>query len=499
MKLRIGPRMIAGFLIMSGLLLLAGFFTIRYMNYLQENTSKILAENVSSLKAAEELEIALLDMKGLTSYYLLDGDEHWLEEFEEKRASYIGWYKKAQADALTPEEKEIIREIETLYNTYINYQGQVVKLYREGLRQQAYQILVGEMRSTFLLIYNKCEEFLSVNEDLINYAGHQIEAENQTARKIVYGIAAIGLFMGLLLGVVLSRSITHPLYELVLKVKGATENELVEKVDIENETELDHLDRHVRLLIDKVYETNKEVEQSRRMLMQSEKLAAIGQIAAGVAHEIYNPLAAIKMLLFSLQKELSLDSRESEDFEVITKEVARMERFIQNFLEFARPQVPEKSLIDLNDTVEKTLSLLSPQLADSAVRVEKNLLVSPPPVYADNEQVQQVLVNVILNAIQAMPGGGAVKIESKTRKYPAQSGGSFSISISDTGAGIPPQVLKTLFDPFVTTKSSGTGLGLSIAYQIMKNHDGWIEAANNPDKGAAFTIVFPLKGDIKDA
>lgn len=495
MKLKIGPRMIAGFSIMSVLLIAVGAFTIIYINRLQESTSRILSENVSSLKAAEELEIALLDMKGLTGYYLVDGDESWLKTFDEKRLSYLQWLEEARTGALTPDEKKIIKEIETLFNAYGNYQKQVITFYEKGNKKQAQNILVGEMRATFLLIYEKCEEYLSINERLMQDAMQHIENENQTAQEIMYGIAGIGILLGIFLGIILTRSITHPIYELVLKVKGATEKDLTETVDIANETELDHLDRHVRDLIDRTYEINQDLEQSRKKLMQTEKLAALGQISAGVAHEIYNPLAAIKMLLFSLRKELDLDAQKTKDFDVITAEINRMERFVQNFLEFSRPHHPDKSRVNVEEILDQTLSLLASQLSNGKIEVDKDLSIPDLPVYADGEQLQQVLVNIILNAIQAMPGGGKLTIHAGMNDSVTKPDQLFQISIHDTGKGIAPEILKTIFDPFVTTRSKGFGLGLSIAYQIIKNHGGWIEAINNPGpgRGATFKINLPLQ------
>lgn len=494
MKLRIGPRMVAGFLFMSFLLIITGIFAIVYLNRVQESSSRILAENVSSLKAAEELEIALLDMKGLTGYFLLDGNENWLTNFAEKNESFDKWFSEAQKGALTPEEKKIIREIETLFAAYIKYHTGVVTLFRQGRQEQAHAVLTGEMRSTFLLIYEKCEEYLSLNEKLMLDANHLIEAENRTARYIIYGVASIGILVGIFLGILLARSITKPIYELVLKVKGASNGELFEKVDIENETELDHLDRHVRDLIDKTYEVNRDLEQSRKRLIQSEKLAALGQLAAGIAHEIYNPLTAIKMLLFSLQQGLSLDAQKTKDLEVITKEIGRMERFIQNFLQFARPHESYKSSLNINDLIRNTLALLAPQISSSQIQIEEDLLSSIPQIYADSEQLQQILVNIILNSLQAMPEGGKLKIETclNHKSHPG-SKQSLQIIIRDTGKGIPREVLKNMFDPFVTTKSKGVGLGLSISYQIAKQHGGWIEGVNNPGKGATFIINLPLQ------
>ena len=498
MRLRIGSRMMGGFLLMSILLIVAGIVAIRYLDRLENSSSRILTENVVSLKAAEELEIALLDMKGLTGYYLLDGNPRWLTIFEEKHLNCLHWLPEAREGAYTTQEKQIVSEIDALLKAYLKYQSQTVAAYDRGERQAAYRLLSQEMLSTFLLIYDKCEDFLAINEALMFDASRRIEDENRTARRIMYGVGGIGLVLGVFLGILLARSVTLPIYELVLKVRGATHDELVEKVDIVNETELDHLNRHVRGLIDKIYDTNRDLEESRRMLLQSEKLAALGQVAAGLAHEIHNPLAAIKMLLFSVRQEVQATPQIEKDFEVMTREIARMERFIQNFLQFARPHRPVVAAADVHAVLEDALALLNPQLNQQHIAVEKQLMPDPPLLQLDAGQIQQVLINLILNAIQAMPDSGRLVIESALERPPLGETPMLRISLRDSGSGIAPEVLENLFDPFVTTRSRGTGLGLSIAYRIIKQHGGWIEAFNNPDKGATFKIFLPLNGGNAD-
>ncbi|MDZ7262274.1 MAG: ATP-binding protein [candidate division KSB1 bacterium] len=489
MKLRIRPRMMAGFLIMSALLIVVGIFAIFYTNRMQKNTSRILAENVSSQKASEELEIALLDMKGLTANYLLDGESKWLEVFSDKQASFVKWFDNAREQAHTLEEKKILDEVEHLFDTYLRYQKKVVSYYQQGNFSQAYEILTGDMRVTFNLIYEKCEELSFLNEKMMYHTSFLIERDNRT----VNGMVVLGILAGLALGLFLARSITHPIYELVLKLKGATNEEIVEKVDIADETELEHLSKHVRKLIDKVHEVNKDLEYSQRMLIRSEKLASLGQMAAGVAHEIRNPLTAIKMLIFSLQKDVKNTSPMTKDFEVIIKEIERIETFLQNFLDFARPPKPNFDLMDINELVKQTLTLLSPQIKTGKVKLGENLQAKSATVYGDKEQLQIVLVNIILNALQSMSNGGRLKVETTNRQNPKGLTPTIQIRISDTGSGIPPEILDSIFDPFVTGREKGTGLGLSIAYQIINNHGGWIEAFNNPDKGATFVVNLPIK------
>jgi len=485
--------MIISFLMMSALLFVVVICAIFYTNRMQENTSRILVENVSSLKSAEELEIALLDMKGLTANYLLDGDEKWLEIFHEKQLSFINWFDVARERTHSGEEDRALDEIEGLFERYTAHQRNVVLSHQEGDFDRAHALLTGDMRDTFNIIYERCEELLSLNEHMMHQPSLSIEQDKRSIKRITFGIGIVGILLGIALGLGVSRSITHPIYELVLKVKGATSEEIIEKVDISEETELEHLSKYVRRLIERVHEVNKDLEQSQRMLIRSEKLATLGQMAAGLAHEIRNPLTAIKMLIFTLQQEAKGNFQMARDFEVMLKEIERLEHSLGNFLTFARPPEPNFTCIDINETVRHTLNLLSPQTKAKGIEVVEMLCNEAAPVYGDREQIQIVLVNVILNAIQSIPIRGMITVASGITRKTNEQCPHVYISISDNGNGIPPGILHSIFDPFVTGNEKGTGLGLFIAHQIITNHDGCIEAYNNPDKGATFVIHLPMK------
>lgn len=480
---------------MSTLLIVVVILVIFYTNRMQQNTSEILVKNVSNLKLAEELEIALMDMKGLTSYYILDGDEEWLKIFSEKQALFIKWFANAQQKGHSVKEKMLLGEINTLYKKYLKYHKEVVYSYRQGETDHAVSILMGDMRETFNSIYEKCEELLSFNEDMMNATNLLIEKDNRMINRITFAIGVLGILLGIVLGLVLARSITHPIYELVLKVKGATKEEFIEKIDISEETELEHLSKHVRRLIEKIHEVNKDLEQSQMMLIRSEKLATLGQMAAGLAHEIRNPLTAIKILIFTLQKESTENSQMMKDYAVILKEIDRMENFLQNFLTFARPPESNLAAIDINKIMRHTLNLLTPQIRNKKINLIESFNQEDAFIYGDSEQIQIVLANVILNAIQSVNDEGIIEIESEIKGRIGEPDAYIQIKITDNGTGISQALINSLFDPFVTSKEKGTGLGLFIVHQIIINHGGRIEAFNNSDKGATFIITLPCKGE----
>lgn len=491
MKLRLRSQMIFGFMIMSALLVLVAGFAILYTNRMQQNSARILNENVTSLKAAEELEIALLDMKGITANYLLDGEARWLEVFAEKKNSFLYWLNNARNVINISEEKTALDEIETKFAEYLEIQAKIVGLHQAGNSKAAYDLLTNEMRAKFYLIFNHSEELLTLNEKMMANTSTLIKQENQMVKRILYSIGALGTILGLALALFFARSITHPIYELVLKVKGVINQEVYEKVNIGEDSELEGLSHHVRKLIDKVQEINENLGHSHKMLLRSEKLAALGQMSAGLAHEIRNPLTAIKMLIFSISKQIHKNNQIKNDFAIITKEIERLEAFLQNFLDFARPPEPNLRPIDIDSIIKDTINLLSPQTRMNKIKVHEALNAHQTTTYGDKELLQQVFVNVSLNAIQSMEHGGVLEYTSMITNEHDQL--IARITIRDTGKGIPDELLDKIFDPFITTKAQGTGLGLSIAHQIIHQQGGWIDALNNPDQGSSFIIYLPIR------
>jgi signal transduction histidine kinase len=199
--------------------------------------------------------------------------------------------------------------------------------------------------------------------------------------------------------------------------------------------------------------------------------------AAGVAHEIRNPLTAIKMLIYSLREELANDDEKRQDLAVILKEIDRLEHFVHNFLQFARPPEPVLNAVNVNETVHETLILLTPRLRQNRIEVREAYQPNLEKLIADADQVQQVAMNLVLNAVQSMPEGGQLTAETRRAQISTENHGNdwVRIRISDTGCGIPKELLDSIFDPFVSGRKDGIGLGLSVAYQIMHRHGGWIE------------------------
>ncbi len=229
-----------------------------------------------------------------------------------------------------------------------------------------------------------------------------------------------------------------------------------------------------------------ELQNSFEQLKRADRLAAIGQLSAGLAHEIRNPLGSIDGAAQVLQQPETPEEVRKEFREVIRKETRRLNRLLTNLLDFARPRCPDFQPVDVGRTIDAVISLVSPTARQSGIQLRKQISRSVPPIECDNEQLKQVLLNLVMNAIQAMPDGGEIGVAA-VEKY-----ADIVIAVRDQGVGIPAEDVDKVFDPFFTTKGSGTGLGLSVAHQIVTQHGGVITVERNPDRGMTFSVAIPI-------
>lgn len=227
--------------------------------------------------------------------------------------------------------------------------------------------------------------------------------------------------------------------------------------------------------------------QTEEQLRRADRLSALGELSAGMAHEIRNPLGSIKGAAEILRDDYGPDEPKREFIHILLKETDRLNRIVQEFLGFARPKQPEFQQSDLNDAVESVLALTSQEAKKAGVKVEKRLDPSIGKRSLDAGLLKQAFLNLVLNAIQAMPSGGVLTVESALGKD------GIAVRVSDTGEGISEEDRKKLFSPFFTTKRDGTGLGLAITYRIIRNHKGDIGVESELGKGTTFTVRLPVQ------
>ncbi len=229
-------------------------------------------------------------------------------------------------------------------------------------------------------------------------------------------------------------------------------------------------------------------------ILRMDRLVSLGKLASGIAHELRNPLAGIKTTAQALGEEMSGDDSRREYLHRITKEIDRLNDLLKTFFSFAKPQNLNLAYCHVKDIINEIIPFLIKEIADKGIRFTETYHPQLPKIKVDKTQIHQVFLNLFLNAIQAMPNGGELKIEASPMISDPMKGSkqnSVKVIISDTGRGIPAQIVHKIFDPFFTTKPKGIGLGLSITYQIIKKHGGTIKVDSEWERGTSFIINLP--------
>jgi two-component system sensor histidine kinase HydH len=243
------------------------------------------------------------------------------------------------------------------------------------------------------------------------------------------------------------------------------------------------------MLYNRIEQAHSSLREARERLVHGERLAAIGEMAANLVHELKNPIITIGGFAGRLLKGLPDGSREHRYADTIVKEVCRLEKMLSDILAFSRKPTICYSACNLAEILQDCFSSCATTLEDQGIRLLVNLEAAHVPLLGDAHQLKQVFLNLILNACDAMPDGGRISVGVDV---PPQKKRTVVIRIADTGGGIPPEMLSQIFNPFFTTKQHGTGLGLAIANRILLNHNGRIKAANEGSTGAVFTVTLPL-------
>lgn len=306
-------------------------------------------------------------------------------------------------------------------------------------------------------------------------------------RKYLVFSVISALVPNLLLLLLIVRTISRPLQRITLAAVRVTEGNYGTEVEgRQSNDEIGLLATSFNEMSRKMADDIEQLQKLNEQLIRTEKLAAMGTLSAGVAHEVNNPLASISSLIQIMQKQ-NLDEKTADNLKLISMQIQRITQVTRDMMDFARVRPAAKSLVDVNEIIEKVLRLASFDKAFQKLKIEQYFTENLPKIYADQDQLQQVFLNLLLNARDAMPDGGELFIST------AKNTKDLIIEIKDSGIGIKAEDLKKIFDPFFTTKATGkgTGLGLAVCYGIITAHGGKIEVSNQKN-GSSFLISLPI-------
>jgi len=361
---------------------------------------------------------------------------------------------------------------------------------------QPYKVIYRQLEASYVGAGSKPGPTLSLIASTADIA----LAKRRSAMTI--GLVAIsGILLVAVVGSVIARSITAPVKQLVGVTEQVAAGDLTATVGEGLNPSRTTRDE-IGALANSFNQMTRELKKSRDKLVQSEKLAAVGQLAAGIAHEIRNPLTSIKMIVQLLGRRLQADETERESIQAVLDEINRLEIVISGLLDFTRPMEMTLKPVDVTDVVNEVLKLMEADLRHRKIQLVKHVDETLPEVMLDADRMKQVFMNVILNSMQAMPAGGTLIVKVTSQQSTVNRGletsdygletNEVQVEISDTGIGMSQEVLARAFEPFFSTKSGGTGLGLANVKKIIEQHGGSIQIESKEGQGTRAIIKFSI-------
>lgn len=471
-----------------GMLLLAvGLLGGWYVHRLQRDTATVLDLNMSSVRAAHRVELSVRQVQALLHQYRLTGDPAFLRRVPELNASAARWFDEAERWATTPEERDLIVRARAGFDRYraafaaADGPGPADPADRIGARGVLDRIVNDE-------ILPPVHSYTELNETAAAEAALENRAIADRLMPAFVLLGVCGCTAGLLTGFGLARGVARSLVQLSIPIRDAAGklSEAVGPVAVTSGTRLCDLEEALQRLAAEVGTVVGRLQDAQREVLRREQLAAVGQLAAGIAHELRNPLTAIKLMVQGAARRPGEADLRGRNLTVLVEEIDRLERTIQAFLDFARPPRTEARPFSADAVVRETLDLTAARSEQQGTRVVSDFPDGPVVAEADPVQFRQLVLNLVLNALDAVGGGGAVEV-----RLSADPAGWVVLEVADTGPGLPAALGERIFEPFVSTKETGTGLGLSICKRAAESHGGTIAAANRAGGGAVFTVRIP--------
>lgn len=462
--------------------LCGGLASVWHTYRMQTVFHNVVNTTLPALRASAELEKVLIMQKGYVTYYFQDGDPYWLKQLRRHEKEFSERLEVARAWAETPKEKALLHAVESKYEALKPERDRVIALYRTGDPQSGAR-LQKQVRSDFFEVIELCGAFRNAQEQTLQATGRKNLARAKRVGRAALVALIVVMVLGAFLAYTLIRHIPEPIHRLAVHAAGPTG-----KPDLRSEVQA--LGDRFEDLMKDVRQTRKKLEWSREHLLQAEKWALVGKLAAGVAHSVRNPMTSIKMRLFSLERSLEMNDGQKEDFEVISEEIRQVDSIVNNFLEFSRPPKLQLRAASPSDATDTAVLLLRHRLESNSVSVRIDREERLPEIRMDPDALKEAVVNLLINACDAMVFGGKINLEEKIGSSP-ETGPVVTIGVSDNGPGVPEDIREKIFQPFFSSKPEGNGLGLNIANRIVEEHGGWMELRSNEHGGATFLINLP--------
>lgn len=477
------PAVVIGFLLFAACVVSAWM-----VNHLQTNLSNVLSDNVASLDAAQDLETSVRQLHVDCYRYLRDSERSLVDgevaaAIDSDNAAFQAALARAEDSVHTPAERECIEKI---IDGHQSYQQAFDRLRAAAAKQRAHYRLADE--TLLHLMIDPCEEFMKLNREMMNDTRAESERVSRILSMVMLLLGLVGPISGLIIGWGMARGLSRSIHRLSVRVQDMAQQleQDVASVSLSSEGDVRNLDRQLDKVVGRVREVAQQVQQHHREMIRAQQLSAVGQLAASVAHEVRNPLMSIKMLVEAALRAEKPRPFTRENLTIIHHEIVRLEKSVQDFLDFSRPPALQRKVCDLREVVASAVALVQTRARQQKVEIASDRTSDAVLGLVDQDQFCSVLVNLFINALDAMPRGGRLEVRL------GMSGGVINVAVQDTGEGIAPAVLEQLFTPFISSKPTGTGLGLCISRRIIEDHGGQLHGGNAPEGGACFTLTLPV-------
>jgi signal transduction histidine kinase len=433
----------------------------------------------------QQIELHLRQLRFHSFVYMIDPTRERRSLVDEDHRNFENALDRARQLASSPREHAILDTIEDGYRRYRTEldappKPRPVNPSREELLKWADAHPVRHLMAP-------CEELLRINREAMDATAQESQALGEQSQSILLLLGILGPVGGLISGFGVAWGLSRSMTRLSVRLQdvNAHLDQELGSVQVSGVGDLAQLDLQTEQLVCKVREVIARSQQQQQEMLRAEQLAAVGQLAASMAHEVRNPLTSIKLLVSAARRSRSPQALSAEDLEVIHSQVSRLEGRVQELLDSARPPEAVREECDLRGLVNHALDLVRARIQQLNVSLEVDLPDQPVLVRVDCDQFTSVLVNLFLNALDAMPQGGGLKVVL------GEDATGIRLTVADTGPGIATAISDRLFTPFTSTKPTGTGLGLSISRRIVRDHGGTLTGENRSEGGALFTIVLP--------
>ncbi len=478
----------------SLLWLAVGGATVYYLNWVYHSHSGDFSENFSTIQATDSMQDVLWQLQATAIEVSERADNHTQIEITELEKALEGHLAEAAAGSGTPEASALV---EVIQKQFSGYRQRIHARLDSKSAQGPEGVSTLELSRSAHAIAESCKKLLRIQEGLIAESVAQRDRLRVVLSRVMFTLWIVGPTVGIISGLWIAHRLQRSISRISISLKDAASglDREVGMVDLGPSDDLPALQEHVERVASRIRQVLDELEQARRETMLADRLAAIGEMAAGVAHELRNPLTSVKLLMQTAADGLPGQTLTDEHIHVVLEQVIRMENTIQGLLDFGRPPQMQKIHHDLRDTLRRAMNLVEGYAKQQGVVVHQECSNTPLLVNGDPEQLHQVFVNLLLNGVESMPEGGELRIEIPRVDAECLVG---RVSFCDDGVGISETIMPRLFEPFVTSKERGTGLGLAISRRIVEQHGGTLTAANRKPCGALFTVELPLSKECSD-